>query len=369
MNYKQLPTLTSGELDTLLKEILQRELKEWKEEGLIIRCVGTLENLKAKRDAENGRWSKLFGVMLNASGTLYINAQKDLLSDFEDGDYVEVIGYPAINVYQGRVSVQFEVLEAKFAEGSEEQAQRRSSQASIARLSSLKPVRNPFPLRTSASLDLIYSRASDAQVDADFKNGLGEQAERCIIKAIPVRITSVAEIAQAIQESTADILAIIRGGGPESDFQVFNDDLVLRALSEKSSYRVVGIGHSANTTLVDLIADYSATTPAEAGIHIRDQFRQVASLTRWLEAELENSQEEVEILQAELDSAKQEAKAQTDLLHENYKRQSQAPTQKNNSRFLNSAAILIILALVLALYLSDTNIIEVVSELLFKERD
>ena len=345
-----IPALTSGEVDSLLKETLQRELEGWKKEGMLIRCLGSLMNLGARREVHEGRGSKLFGVTLDARGQLCMNAQKQLLADFEDGDYVEVICYPIVNIYQGSVNIRLEVIDAKLAESSDDQAQRRESHSTLAKIGSLKPTRNPFPLRTDVTLDIIFTRSGTAQVDSDFKNGLGDQSWRCLINAVPVRITSPEEVAQAIQESDADILAIIRGGGAETEFQVFNHDLVLQALAEKNSYRVVGIGHSANNTMVDLIADYSATVPAEAGAHIRGQLRHLADLTDQLEADLEESQDTVKHLQNEYDQFRQETKAEIDRLHESFQAQSQAPAQRSNIAHwvLIAALVAMICALTIA---------------------
>jgi exonuclease VII large subunit len=51
-----------------------------------------------------------------------------------------------------------------------------------------------------------------------------------------------------------------------------NPDL-LRAWSEKRAYRVAGIGHSGNSTALDLLSDFATTTPATAGTHIADALR------------------------------------------------------------------------------------------------
>jgi exonuclease VII large subunit len=48
---------------------------------------------------------------------------------------------------------------------------------------------------------------------------------------------------------------------------------MLRAWSEKRAYRVGGIGHSGNSTALDLLSDFAATTPAAAGTHIADALR------------------------------------------------------------------------------------------------
>lgn len=288
------PAIPIGEVEQLVTTFLQRELKSWNGKGLLIRTAGTLSQLEAKRhSAEANGWSKVFAVTLNDQASLVVNSPKELLAPYQDGDLVEVVAYPVVNVFRGTVSVQFELVDVKPAESRAGRDQRKIVQSNLAALQALKPKRNPFPIGDKLAVDLIYSRASTAQVDADFLGGLGEEGDRFEVRRLPVRITSAAEIAQAVSESKAPVLVIIRGGGADSDFQVFNDAAVLNALAEKKSYRVVGLGHSGNTSLTDLVADYSASVPADAGVHIRDQFRQLNGWMEHFEAQIERHEEEL----------------------------------------------------------------------------
>ncbi|WP_421527044.1 exodeoxyribonuclease VII large subunit [Pseudomonas brenneri] len=316
-----MPTVSSGEFDSLMAKALERDFKGWKDTGFTVKVVGVLSNLDARRKAND--WNKIYGVALDSAGPLVINGSKDVFQPFKDGDLVEVVGYPTINVYRGTVSVQLEVLKAKASEGQEEQANRRVVNANIAALSSLKPTRNLFPLKRVVTIDVIHSSASAAQVDEDFYRGLGDWAGRCNLRSHPVRITSAKEIAEAICSSDADILVIIRGGGPVADFAVFSEHLVLKALAEKKSYRVMGIGHSGNTTLVDLISDFSATVPAEAGTHIRSQLSHLDALLGVSERAIDARDQEITSLALQLERAQSDAKAEIARLHSTF--QSQKP--------------------------------------------
>lgn len=335
MSKKQdlIPTMSSGDIGRLMTEIAQRELKGWSDKGLLIRAYGVLTNLSAQRKfAESRNWQRVFGVILDADGPLTVNASKELFEPFEDGDMIEIVGYPIINVFRGAISVQLEVQGARHAESDGDQDKRRVVQSNLAALQSLKPSRNTFPLLPTVSVDVIHSSASSAQVDEDFYNGLGEQAGRCKINAVPIRITSAKEIAAAIQASEAKLLVIIRGGGPDADFAVFNDAEVLSALAEKKSYRVMGIGHSGNTTMVDLIADFSARVPAEAGAHIRDHLRHVDDLVGAYEEALEKRGTQIDALAAEAKKAQDESKAEISRLHDSFK--SQKPQTHSSSKLL-----------------------------------
>jgi exonuclease VII large subunit len=111
---------------------------------------------------------------------------------------------------------------------------------------------------------------------------------------------SPGELASTIERVSEDVIVVIRGGGDQTQFEVFDDMEVVSALAKKDSYRIVGLGHTANTTALDLVADYSANTPTQAGVHLGDCYRRYAypndalsSENRILQQQLANSQKEV----------------------------------------------------------------------------
>jgi exodeoxyribonuclease VII large subunit len=77
-----------------------------------------------------------------------------------------------------------------------------------------------------------------------------------------------ASIAQAIRrvdrDRRADVLIVSRGGGAIEDLACFNDERVVRAISECAIPVIAGIGHQRDETLADLTADVCASTPTAA---------------------------------------------------------------------------------------------------------
>jgi exonuclease VII large subunit len=72
------------------------------------------------------------------------------------------------------------------------------------------------------------------------------------------------------------VLVMIRGGGREEQFGVFDHPDLLHAWAAKPVYRMVGIGHSATSTALDLLCNFVATTPAAAGAHLTELMRKRA---------------------------------------------------------------------------------------------
>lgn len=271
-----IPELEIKEIERLVVESLHRDLSGWKDKGFLFTTHGILDNVSGRKlAAQQARWSKVFGIKLVADGMLVINAKHELIENYNDGDRVEVVCYPTINVFNGQVQLQMELVAIRLLG---EQTQKASVQ--IQRLSTvarpvLSSVRHVFPIRTHLHVNLIYSSASSAKVDEDFLRSLGAARRYCQIERVPVRMSSAEQITMAITECKADVLVLIRGGGAEAEFEVFNQPNVVEALVECPAYRIVGLGHSANTTLLDQVADYAASVPADAGVHLSKQIENI----------------------------------------------------------------------------------------------
>ncbi len=61
-----------------------------------------------------------------------------------------------------------------------------------------------------------------------------------------------------------DAIILVRGGGSMEDLMAFNDEHVVRAVSESRTPTIVGIGHERDVSLAELAADIRASTPSNA---------------------------------------------------------------------------------------------------------
>ena len=63
-----------------------------------------------------------------------------------------------------------------------------------------------------------------------------------------------------------DILIVGRGGGSLEDLWAFNEEVLARAIFDSKIPVISAVGHEVDTTIADLVADATASTPTKAGV-------------------------------------------------------------------------------------------------------
>ena len=203
--------------------------------------------------------------------------------------------------------------------GDQEQAAKtdvaQQGRMTIDRLRSIPMRRVPFPDRDSVSVTLIHSNSAAAQVTQDCMAELSKLGDAVGVFPVKVNMLDPVAIAKAIREANADdIVMVIRGGGDAADFEVFDDPRVVTALSSQQAHRVVGLGHTGNATLLDLVADFSANTPAQAGAYVRERVQQRQRLLGDAGKDLKLAKERMEALEKERNTAQAQLQTASELL-------------------------------------------------------
>lgn len=81
----------------------------------------------------------------------------------------------------------------------------------------------------------------------------------------PRAITQLLDVLPKIDNLGFDVIVITRGGGAtETLLEVFNDEMVTRAIFNMKTPKIVAVGHEINVSLAELAADQRASTPTDA---------------------------------------------------------------------------------------------------------
>jgi len=129
--------------------------------------------------------------------------------------------------------------------------------------------KKPLPLLPK-KVGLICGRNSDAEKDVIENAKRRWPAVEFVIKEVAVQgAAAVTEVSQALIELAAmtevEVIVITRGGGSFEDLLPFSDESLVRLVANCDTPIVSAIGHEKDAPLLDLVADYRASTPTDAG--------------------------------------------------------------------------------------------------------
>lgn len=123
--------------------------------------------------------------------------------------------------------------------------------------------------RLPCTVGLICGRNTDAEKDVVENARRRWPAVQFEICEVAVQgADAVVEVSEALRELEAnplvDVIIITRGGGSFEDLLPFSDESLVRLAAECTTAIVSAIGHEKDSPLLDLVADYRASTPTDA---------------------------------------------------------------------------------------------------------
>jgi exodeoxyribonuclease VII large subunit len=189
--------------------------------------------------------------------------------------------------WSGRGSLQLRARSIRAVGLGELLARLAQLQATLAAEGLFAPERKqPLPF-LPRRIGLICGRNSDAEHDVVVNARDRWPAATFEIREVAVQGThAVSEVIDALIELDAvediDVIVITRGGGSVEDLLPFSNEALVRAVSQARTPVVSAIGHEQDTPLLDLVADYRASTPTDAGKRIVPSFADEDALVRQL---------------------------------------------------------------------------------------
>ena len=129
--------------------------------------------------------------------------------------------------------------------------------------------KKPLPFLPTV-VGLICGRNSDAGKDVVENAKRRWPSVQFEIREVAVaNAAAVSEVSAALSELEAnpkvDVIIITRGGGSFEDLLPFSDESLLRLVANCQTPIVSAIGHEKDSPLLDLVADWRASTPTDAG--------------------------------------------------------------------------------------------------------
>ena len=302
-----------GELSRVLEKQVEARLGAYSITGL------ELEGVLAEIGEDRG-YARIYGVHLaDAAGgaSFELSLPRRLAEKARGLEHarVRVRGDLGTNLWRGRLSFRLDVREmetanARYIEG-EGTSEADRSLSSVLRGYRRFRVAFPTPRAKHGAagvLSVCVIHPVSGQVLDDFLGQL-EDIRGVSVEVYPlgVNIGSADEVRKAVAGAEGfDVVALIRGGGAQAEFEPLNDVGLLRAWMEKKAYSVSAIGHSGDSTLLDAVSDASCETPTAAGAYIRESAiaaGRAAGIepgreTEWLRAELRRQKRNVALLGA-----------------------------------------------------------------------
>ncbi len=249
-----------------VSELTGRVRAVFEDEFASVGVIGEVSNLSRARSGHVYFSLKDESAQLRA--VLWKGAAQRLVFDLENGLAVRAWG--AVEVYAPRGEYQLIVRKIEpEGIGALELAFRQV----VARLSAeglFDPGRKR-PLPTFPRRIVVVTSPTGAAV-RDFVQTAARRWPSAEILIAPTRVQgpgSAEEVAGAIALANrirdVDFLVLARGGGSLEDLWTFNEEVVARAIFDSKVPVVSAIGHEVDVTVADLVADFRALTPTDAG--------------------------------------------------------------------------------------------------------
>ena len=123
--------------------------------------------------------------------------------------------------------------------------------------------------RLPRTVGLICGRNTDAEKDVVENARRRWPSVQFEIREVAVQgAAAVVEVSEALSELEANpdvaVIIITRGGGSFEDLLPFSDESLVRLAASCTTPIVSAIGHEKDSPLLDLVADYRASTPTDA---------------------------------------------------------------------------------------------------------
>ncbi|HWS59233.1 MAG TPA: exodeoxyribonuclease VII large subunit [Actinotalea sp.] len=203
----------------------------------------------------------------DADVSLSVSAQPRVLGELVEGAHVVAHATPTFWARRGSLQLQADEVRAV---GLGELLARIEHLRRVLAAEGLFDADRKVPLPfLPAVVGLVCGRESKAEHDVVVNARARWPQVRFEIREVAVQgVHAVSEVSAAVAALDADplveVIVVARGGGSVEDLLPFSNEALVRAVAGCRTPLVSAIGHETDTPLLDLVADYRASTPTDA---------------------------------------------------------------------------------------------------------
>jgi exodeoxyribonuclease VII large subunit len=140
----------------------------------------------------------------------------------------------------------------------------------------------------------------------DLQETIWERYPNMGVVVYPVQVQGAAapmSVSRALrrcnEEGLAQVIVVARGGGSFEELYAFNTEVIARAILGSRLPVVTALGHTSDRTVADMVADFEARTPTEAGSRVVPKKADLIALLRERERRLDRETNQRVLREAE----------------------------------------------------------------------
>ena len=212
--------------------------------------------------------------------------------ELKEGLKIIASGYPEIYAPTGRISFLAEVIEHAGEGKLKKEYERLKKKLTEEGL--FEEVRKRPTPKYLQKIGIITSR--QGAVLADFLNNLGRFGFK--VKMIDSRVEGQAAVADLLlsiktfKKYDIEVLVIMRGGGSLESMMAFNNELLVREISNFPVPVIAAIGHHKDVSLAALTADLAVSTPSIAATVLNKSWEQATLFLERYERDITSNYED-----------------------------------------------------------------------------
>jgi exodeoxyribonuclease VII large subunit len=279
----KLPVSTIKEVVNIQVDLLHKLKSSMEEQGMPLVTYGMLDYDFTSR---NTQYKYYYDVPLkdttNPAENLLLIIPKALIdtNQITGGEYITVIGYLKVNHFNNQFTVKFNVIGLDLDK--DNLAISKSNKNLSDFLKKVTINRVPFPTCTQLKVAIVTPESGDAY--SDFEKEIS--FSNLQIDKYSVNFLSKEKLVNKINlissDKTYNVLILIRGGGSSTEFDIFDDLEICQLIAAIKIHKIIGLGHSSNRTLLELVVDNAFHTPTAAGRHVNTTIqRQIANFKQF----------------------------------------------------------------------------------------